>query len=192
MGESITKILETIDRGDAGAARALLPLVYNELRTLAAQRLAREAPGQTLQATALVHEAYFRLAGPDSQSGRRWDSRGHFFAAAAEAMRRILIDRARARRGPKRGGDRKRFGLDLADLSVASVPDELLDLDAALTKLAAEDPVKSELVKLRFFGGMNMDEAAGFLGISATTADRYWAYARAWLYHEMVQGWEKS
>jgi len=183
----ITQILRTIDQGDAHAAAALLPLVYEELRALAAQRLARESPGQTLQATALVHEVYLRIAG--AEDGAAWESRGHFFAAAAEAMRRILIDRARAKRGPKRGGDRKRLALESANLTVESVPDEVVELDAALTKFANEDPVKAELVKLRFFGGMGMEEAARFLGISPTTADRYWAYARAWLYHEMTRGW---
>jgi RNA polymerase sigma factor (TIGR02999 family) len=182
----VTQIISAIEAGDVRATADLLPLVYDELRRLAAARLATEAPGHTLQATALVHEAYLRLMGPNRGL---WGGRGHFFAAAAEAMRRILIDRARAKRGPKRGGDRKRLSLEAADLTVEAVPDEVIDLDAALSKLAREDSVKAELVKLRFFGGMGMEEAARFLGISPTTADRYWAYARAWLYHEMVSGW---
>ncbi len=181
----VTRILDAIDRGDARAADELLPVVYEELRRLAARHMSNERPGHTLQATALVHEAYLRLLGPDSP---KWDSRGHFYAAAAEAMRRILIDRARAGSAKKRGGDRRKVSLEAADLIVDAVPAEIIDLDDALTRLAAEDPVKAELVKLRFFGGLSLDESARFLGISSTTADRYWAYARAWLYHEMTSG----
>lgn len=177
-----SRLIEAIQHGDAGASAELLPLVYQELRALAARRIAAEIPGQTLQATALVHEAYVRLVGNEDP---RWDGRGHFFAAAAEAMRRILIDRARARHRGKRAGSRKRLNLLSADLAVDSVPEEILDLDHAIEKLAAEDATKAELVKLRFFGGMSMREAAAFLGISSTTADRYWAYAKAFLYTEM-------
>lgn len=178
----VTRILSAIEQGDAMAARELLPVVYEQLRALAAKRLSNEAPGQTLQATALVHEAYLRLVGDKEY---HWDSRGHFFAAAAEAMRRILIDRARAKKCEKRGGGRKRCDLTSADVTIDAVPDEILDLDEALGKLAAEDAVKAELVKLRFFGGMTLKEAANFLGISTTTADRYWAYARVFLYTEI-------
>lgn len=181
----VTRILDAIERGDPRAADELLPIVYEELRRLAARHMSKERPGHTLQATALVHEAYIRLLGPN---GPKWDSRGHFFAAAAEAMRRILIDRARAGGAEKRGGDRRRVSLESADLTIDAVPAEIIDLDDALTRLAAEDPVKAQLVKLRFFGGLSLHDAARFLGISSTTADRYWAYARAWLYHEMTSG----
>lgn len=185
MRADVTQILAAIDHGDPGASEALLPLVYEELRKLAARRLANEAPGQTLQATALVHEAYLRLVGPDEGLVRRWDSRGHFFAAAAEAMRRILIDRARAKGALKRGGGAARLRLDQDPLASADLSAELLDLDAALTKLAVEDPTKAELVKLRFFAGLTLEEAAGMLGMSRATAARHWSYARAWLYDEM-------
>ena len=177
-----TKIIKAIESGDAHASAELLPIVYNELRALASKRISSEAPGQTLQATALVHEAYVRLVGDDDP---KWDGRGHFFAAAAEAMRRILIDRARLKKRQKRGGANKRFDLSSNDLTIDAVPDEVLDLDHALEKLAAEDATKAELVKLRFFGGMSMREAAGYLDISSTTADRYWNYARAFLFTEM-------
>jgi len=187
MRSDVTQILKAIDDGASGASEALLPLVYEELRKLAARRLAKENAGQTLQATALVHEAYLRLVGSDDKLKGRWDSRGHFFAAAAEAMRRILIDRARSKKRQKRGGANKRFELNSADLSVDAVPDEILDLDRALEKLAGEDSVKAELVKLRFFGGMSIREAAAFLGISTTTANRYWAYSRAFLFTEMQE-----
>lgn len=182
MNSDITRILGAIEGGDAKASSELLPLVYQELRSIAAGRLASEKPGQTLQATALVHDAYLRLVGNDE---RRWNGRSHFLAAASEAMRRILIERARARKRQKRGGGRKRFDLTTADLTIDAVPDEILDLDEALNKLAAEDPVKAELVKLRFFGGMSLPEAAAFLRISTSTADRYWAYARVYLYTEL-------
>jgi RNA polymerase sigma factor (TIGR02999 family) len=188
MTGDVTHILEAIEHGDAGAAERLLPLVYDELRALAEQRLARERSGQTLQATALVHEAYLRLLGPDETDHARWEGRGHFFGAAAEAMRRILIDRARARGAAKRGGDARRIRLDPAALTLDAVPPEIVDLDDALTRLAAEDPAKADLVKLRFFGGLTLKQAAAVLGISPTTADRHWAYARAWLYAELGDG----
>lgn len=185
MAMEVTQILDAIDRGDARAAEQLLPLVYQELRRLANHRLARETPGQTIQATELVHEAYLRLLGPSGQH-RAWNSREHFFAAAAEAMRRILIDRARAKHALKRGGRAQHFSLHTAQLSLNDVPEEILQLDEALTVLAVNEPEKAELVKLRFFGGLTMKEAARAMGISSTTADRHWAYARAWLYHRMT------
>lgn len=180
---NVTHIISEIERGETGAAERLLPLVYNELRQLAAANLAQEKPGQTLQATALVHEAYVRLVGPANSLG--WDSRGHFFAAAAEAMRRILIERARRRGRRKHGGEFARVELD--DVASTSADDQsgLLDLDDALTKLEAIYPDKAELVKLRYFTGLTADEAALALGISPATADRHWAYARAWLYREL-------
>lgn len=184
MKGDVSTILQAIEAGDPTASAELLPIVYAQLRALAAKRISSETPGQTLQATALVHEAYVRLVGNDEV---RWKSRAHFFAAAAEAMRRILIDRARAKKREKRGGGRKRIDVSLADLKLDVVPEEILDLDEALQKLAGEDAVKAELVKLRFFGGMSMREAAEFLGISTTTGDRYWTYARAYLYAEMSE-----
>jgi RNA polymerase sigma factor (TIGR02999 family) len=180
----VTQVLSAIDSGDPQAAEQLLPLVYDELRKLAAQRLAQEKPGQTLQATALVHEAYLRLV--DAAGGRPWEGRGHFFAAAAEAMRRILIDSARRKRRPKHGGDRHRVGLDDAGDAIASPVEDLLALDEALEKLAAEDNVSADLVKLRYFAGLSIDEAAEAVGVSPRTADRRWAYARAWLRQEML------
>lgn len=183
---AITQMLGAIERGDPSAAEQSLPLVYEELRKLAAQKLALEAPGQTLQATALVHEAYLRRLGPDG--GRHWDGRGHFFAAAAEAMRRILINKVRDRGRLKRGGDWRRLRLEHLDLSLAEPPDELLSLDEALEKLAREDPVCAELVKLRFFAGLTLDEAAAALGVARRTADRYWAFARAYLFTALSQG----
>jgi RNA polymerase sigma factor (TIGR02999 family) len=176
----VTRILSAIEEGDPQAAEQLLPLVYDELRKLAAARLAHEKPGQTLQPTALVHEAYLRLVGP--AEGQTWNSRSHFFAAAAEAMRRILIENARRKRRLKRGGKCER--LDLADLDIA-VPapcDDLVALDEALDKLAEKHPEMAELVKLRFFAGLTVSEAARVLRISTSTADRHWTYARAWLY----------
>lgn len=178
----VTQILTANDGGDPHAAKRLLPLVYDELRLLASQRLAGERAGQTLQATALVHEAYLRLVGDESA---KWNSRGHFFAAAARAMRRILIDRARGKQRDKRGGEFRRVDLNAADLVMDSVPQEIIDLDDALKRLAAEDKTKADLVELRFFAGMTLREAADFLGISIATADRYWAYARAWLFDEL-------
>jgi RNA polymerase sigma factor (TIGR02999 family) len=179
----VTRILSALERGDVHAAEQLLPLVYEELRKLAAQKLAQEKPGQTLQPTALVHEAYLRLVGVDKAP--QWDSRRHFFAAAAEAMRRILIDSARRKRRPKHGGDQRRVDLDEA-VSISEAKDDLLALDEALSRLAAEAPAKAELVKLRYFAGLSLDEAAACLGISPATAKRYWAVARAWLYDAIV------
>jgi RNA polymerase sigma factor (TIGR02999 family) len=182
----VTRILSAIEQGDSEASEQLLPLVYDELRKLAAQRLSREKPGQTLQATALVHEAYLRLVGPSDD--RRWDNRGHFFAAAAEAMRRILVEAARRKRREKHGGDRNRVPLD--DIAQAA-PDrrhDLLALDAALTRLATEDSQAARLVELRHFAGLTTAEAAQALEISPRTADRIWAYARAWLHREVTSG----
>ena len=176
----VTRILSAIDQGDSQAAEQLLPLVYGELRKLAAQRLTNEKPGQTLQATALVHEAYVRLVGPDG--GQNWDGRGHFFAAAAEAMRRILIDNARRKRTEKHGGGHRRQDLDEVEIFAGAPAEDLLALDEALTRLAAEDPSKAELVKLRYFAGLSIEDAARALGISPATAKRRWAFARAWLF----------
>jgi RNA polymerase sigma factor (TIGR02999 family) len=178
MGD-VTKVLADIERGDPRAAGQLLPLVYDELRKLAAARLARETPGQSLQATALVHEAYLRLVGGDTE--RPFEGRGHFFAAAAEAMRRILIDRARDRRRLKRGGGRRRVQINLDALTVEPPGDEILALDQALTALARDDARTAELVKLRAFAGLTLAQAADVLGIGLRTAEREWAYARAWL-----------
>ncbi len=181
----VTSILSAIEHGDANAIERLLPLVYEELRALAQMKMNRERSDHTLQATALVHEAYMRLVDRPEPD---WPSRGYFFAAAAEAMRRILIDRARAKGSLKRGGGRLRLRLDQDPQAFDELSGELLDLDEALTKLAAEDPQKAELVKLRFFAGLTMDEAAAALGISSATADRHWRYARAWLYQQMSRG----
>jgi RNA polymerase sigma factor (TIGR02999 family) len=184
-----------MERGDPQAARQLLPLVYDELRQLASQKLAHEAPGQTLQPTALVHEAYLRLVASEGEEpipGQAWDSRRHFFAAAAEAMRRILIDRARDKRRLKRGGAWRRLRLDQIDLSVAEAPGDLLALDEALEKLGQEDPACAELVKLRFFAGLTLEEAAKTLGVARRTADRSWAFARSWLYDALRQADEPA
>ncbi len=175
----VTRILNAIEQGDAHAADQLLPLVYDELRRLAGQKLAGEAPGQTLQATALVHEAYLRLV--DADPDRHWTSRGHFFTTAAEAMRRILVDRARRKRSRKRGGDRARLDYDEANLSAPEASAELLAVDEALDRLSAADAQAAELVKLRYFAGLSIPEAAQVLNIGARSADRLWAYARAWL-----------
>lgn len=180
----VTHILNAIDAGDPHAAAQLLPLVYDELRLLAAQRLAQEKPGQTLQATALVHEAYLRLVG-DGQ-GQHWEHRGHFFAAAAEAMRRILVDAARRKQAIRHGGGRRRVALH-DHHRIAQSPDGLLALDDALTRFASEEPAKAELVKLRFFAGLSTPEAASALGISLATAERWWAYARTWLFSELQE-----
>jgi RNA polymerase sigma factor (TIGR02999 family) len=193
----VTRILSAIEQGDPSAAEQLLPLVYDELRKLAAEKLAQERPGQTLQATALVHEAYLRLVrpasgGPDPPQEQHWDGRRHFFAAAAEAMRRILINRARDRGRRKRGGGWRRLRLEHIDLSLAEPPDELLDLNDALDKLAQVDPTSAELVKLRFFAGLTLDEAAETLGVVRRTADRYWAFARSWLYAALRKGEEAA
>jgi RNA polymerase sigma factor (TIGR02999 family) len=179
----VTQILSAIEQGDAGATQRLLPLVYDELRRLATARLAREAPGQTLQPTALVHEAYLRLV--DVEKAKHWDSRGHFFSAAAEAMRRILVENARRKARLKYGGEHRRIDLDEASPEVEGPAYDLLAVHEALDKLAAEDPKKAELVKLRYFGGMSLQEAADALGISRATAARYWSYAKAWLYCEI-------
>lgn len=177
----VTQILSAIERGDPSAAEQLLPLVYDELRKLAAQRLAQEKPGQTLQATALVHEAYLRLVGRETP--RSYRDRGHFFASAATAMRRILIDGARSKRAEKRGGNRQR--LTIADVAAPLPDEELLALDEALERLALQDPLKAQLVELRYFAGLTGDQAAEVLGISPSTADRHWVFARAWLQAEV-------
>ncbi len=183
--DQITKMLDRLDSGDSAAASELLPLVYEELRKLAAAKLNHERPDHTLQATALVHEAWLRIVGDEKEKRSGWNSRGHFFGAAAEAMRRILIDHARAARALKRGGDRQRIELDTWNHPAADQPEKLLELDEALGKLEKQDAVKAELVKLRFFAGMTVQEAASTLDISTATAERYWAYARAWLHAEM-------
>jgi RNA polymerase sigma factor (TIGR02999 family) len=181
----VTRLLDAAVAGDPAAADQLLPLVYDELRQLAAARMAAESPDHTLQPTALVHEAYLRLVGGES---RGWDSRGHFFAAAAEAMRRILINKARDKARLKRGGGRRRLDLDgLADAAAASA-DDLLDLDDALAELARSYPRCAELVKLRFFAGLTLDEAAAALGVAPRTADREWAFAKAWLFDALGSG----
>jgi RNA polymerase sigma factor (TIGR02999 family) len=188
MPESeVTRILQAVESGSPKAAEELLPLVYEELRRLAASRLARESPGQTLQPTALVHEAYLRLVG--GESGQAWECRGHFFAAAAEAMPRILVEAARKRRSLKRGGNFDRLEIDPERLAApnAESDDELVALDEGLAKLAARDPLKAELVKFRYFAGLTIAEAAAALRISTATADRYWAYARAWLRREIAR-----
>lgn len=161
-----------------------MPVVYDELRKLASQRLAREAPGQTLQATALVHEAYLRLI--NGSASRVWDSRGHFFAAAAEAMRRILVDRAREKACEKRGGRRARIDIDAVDLATTAAPDQLVAIDDALAKLAADDPAAAKLVELRYFAGLGVAEASKAIGVSTATAYRHWSYARAWLHAELL------
>jgi RNA polymerase sigma factor (TIGR02999 family) len=177
----VSRLLRAIDAGDPRAAADLLPLVYAELRRLAAVRLAREQPGQTLDATGLVHEAYLRLV-----STPEYANRGHFFAAAAEAMRRILIDRARRKQCDRHGGGRRRVVLTDAAAAADDAPDDLLDLDAALTRFAAQEPTKAELVKLRFFAGLTAAEAATALSISVATAERWWTFARTWLYAELT------
>lgn len=179
----VTRILSQIESGDPSAADQLLPLVYDELRKLAAAKLAQERPGQTLQATALVHDAYIRLV--NVKEAQHWDSRGHFFAAAAEAMRRILVDEARRKMRPKHGGGRKRVDLDSACALAEDGHHDLLALDEVLTRFATLHPRKADLLKLRFFAGMTIPEAAEALGISVATAERYWTYARVWLYCEL-------
>jgi RNA polymerase sigma factor (TIGR02999 family) len=182
MGE-VSRILDAIAQGVPQSADRLLPLVYDELRRLAAQKMADEKPGQTLDATALVHEAYLRLVGSDAK--RVWHGRGHFFAAAAEAMRRILVENARRKRRSKHGGGLARLALDEVDPAAPEASDDLLNLDEALGQLAVKDPIKAKLVELRSFAGLTLDEAATVLGISPSTADRHWAYARAWLYRRV-------
>jgi RNA polymerase sigma factor (TIGR02999 family) len=185
----VTRILEGLSQGDERAADRLLAVVYDELRHLAAHKLAQERPGQTLQPTALVHEAYLRLVG---NGDARWENRGHFFAAAAEAMRRILVEAARRKARLKHGGGRQRLELDEADAVTMPGSTDLIALDEALEKLAREDRVKADLVKLRYFTGLTVEQAGEILGISRATADRYWAFARAWLYHEITKGDEPT
>ena len=184
----VTRILSAIDQGDPHATELLLPLVYGELRKLAAAKLAQEKPGQTLEATALVHEAYIRLV--DTEKVQHWNSRGHFFAAAAEAMRRILVEDARRKGAQKRGGQFRRVDLDDVDLAGRTPSEKLIALDDALSRLTERDRLKAELVKLRYFAGLTNQEAAKALGISTATADRYWAYARAWLQNEIAASLE--
>ena len=190
----ISQVLNALENGDPHAAHQLLPLVYEELRKLAAQKLASEKPGQTLQATALVHEAYLRLLGtslhpqrdsPEGHGEPRWDSRGHFFAAAAEAMRRILVESARRKEALKRGGGRARADFDERQIAGPEIQEDIVALDQALTKLAAADKQAAELVQLRYFAGLTLPEAARLLGVSARTAGRLWSYARAWLRQEI-------
>jgi RNA polymerase sigma factor (TIGR02999 family) len=181
----VTRILSDIEQGDPRAAEQLLPLVYDELRKLAAQKLAQEKPGQTLQATALVHEAYLRMVGPDK--GPDWDSRGHFFAAAAEAMRRILVENARRKKRLRHGAGRHRIDLDEGLLAIESPVDDLLALDDALEQLSLVDRQAAELVKLRHFAGMTTEQAAGALDLSDRSAYRTWSFARAWLYRRLHQ-----
>lgn len=179
----VTRILSAIEQGDAHAAERLLPLVYDELRSLAAHKMARESPGQTLDATALVHEAYVRLV--DVKQAQHWSSRGHFFAAAAEAMRRILVESARGKARDKRGGDWQRINFENLDAATSISPGQLVELDDALGRLVELDRLAGELVKLRYFGGIPLDQAAEVLNISTATAYRHWAYARAWLFGEL-------
>ena len=174
----VTRILSAVEQGEAGAAERLLPLVYDELRNLAARRLAQEKPGQTLQATALVHEAYLRLVGSGDPG---WAGRGHFFAAAAEAMRRILVENARRKAGPKAGGDHRRVDLDAIEPEDDGPAVDLIALDEALTALEARDRRKADLVRLRFFAGLSIEQAAAVLGISVATANNDWSYAKSWL-----------
>jgi len=181
----VTEILNAIEQGDAKAADELLPLVYEELRRVATWKLSREKPGQTLQATALVHEAYIRLVGAEAQN---WSSRTHFFAAAAEAMRRILVENARRKKRLRHGGNLHRAEVQDADLMIDVPCGDLLALNEALTKFAVEDPAKANLVKLRYFAGLTLEQAAEMLGISRATADRYWSYARAWLFDQINKG----
>ena len=175
----VTRVLSAIEQGDPNATEQLLPLVYDELRKLAAQKLAQEKPGQTLQATALVHEAYLRLV--DRETAQQWDSRGHFFAAAAEAMRRILVENARRKAGPKAGGDRQRVDLDAIEPPIEGPRVDLIALDEALTALEAKDRRKADVVRLRFFAGLSIEQTAQALGISAATANNDWSYAKSWL-----------
>ncbi len=181
---NVTQILNAIEQGDGEAAERLLPLVYAELRLLATQKMAQEPPGQTLQATALVHEAYLRLVGAEVQN---WDNRGHFFAAAAEAMRRILVDNARRKRSMRRGGHRQKMNLSDAFVVIEEPKEDILAVNEALDKLAGEDQKLAEVIKLRYFAGLTLDQIATIMGIGRRTVDRYWALGRAWLYQEIVQ-----
>jgi RNA polymerase sigma factor (TIGR02999 family) len=182
----VTQILSAIERGDGQAAEKLLPLVYDELRKLAAAKMAQEQPGQTLQATALVHEAYVRLV--DVEKAQHWNSRGHFFGAAAEAMRRILVENARRKQSRKQGGQYQRRAADLDRLSLSETAGEVLAIDEALKKLSREKPSVATFVELRYFAGLTVEEAAAASGISVRTAHRYWSYAKAWLHHEITKG----
>ncbi|MHC4520251.1 MAG: sigma-70 family RNA polymerase sigma factor [Planctomycetota bacterium] len=184
----VTRILNAIKQGDTRAADELLPLVYEELRLLAAQKLSQERPGQTLQATALVHEAYLKLAGEAAQN---WESRRHFFLAASEAMRRILIDNARRKKSGRRGGRQQRVDFDNIEIAEEDSPGDLLELDEALARLTDHDPDVGELVKLRYFGGLTLEQAAKIKGVTRRTAGRHWKYARLWLYREMSKGGER-
>jgi RNA polymerase sigma factor (TIGR02999 family) len=192
----VTRILSDLAQGDDHAAEELLPLVYDELRKLAAARMAAEAPGNTLSATALVHEAYLRLVGPNLPDGpggaQQWDHRGHFFAAAAEAMRRILVDRARRKAALRHGGGLARLELEPELAAAPEIQEDLVALDEALNQLAVDDPLKAELVKLRYFAGLTLSETADALGLSERTAGRYWAFARAWLRRAVEEGGEKT
>ena len=181
----VTLILTSIEQGDTKAADKLLPLVYEELRRLAAYKMLHERPGQTLQATALVHEAYLRLVGSEA---RNWNSSTHFFSAAAEAMRRILIDIARKKQRLKRGSGQKKLDLEDAEFAIEAPTDDLIAIDEALTKLASKDKLKADLVKLRYFAGLTLEQTAKILGLSQTTAKRQWTYARAWLYRQITTG----
>jgi len=181
----VTRILNAIEQGDAGAADELLPLVYEELRRLAAQKLCQEPAGQTLQATALVHEAYIRLVGGEPAN---WDNRGHFFTAAAEAMRRILVENARRKQSQKRGGGHERVNLEELTVSITGPSQDIVSLSEALDKLAAKDPAVAELVKLHYFSGLTLDQVAQLRGIGRRTAVKYLAYARAWLHREITRG----
>jgi RNA polymerase sigma factor (TIGR02999 family) len=185
MPNDVTHMLQAMVAGDRAAAEQLLPLVYDELRRLAARRMAAEKPGQTLNATALVHEAYLRLVAPADGDEQKWDGRGHFFAAAAEAMRRILVEKARHKSRVKHGGELNRVPLDEADLPAEQTSETLLALDAVLTRFAVEEPEAAKFVELRYFAGLSIDEAADALGVSRATANRHWAYAKAWLRCEM-------
>ena len=182
----VTRILDAIAQGDPNAADQLLPLVYEELRKLAAQKLAKEKPGQTLDATGLVHEAYVRLV--DVEKAQHWNSRGHFFAAAAGAMRRILVETARRKQSQKHGGQRRRIDLEQAEAVAASLPEDLLALDEALERLSRHDHVAGKLVQLRYFAGLSIEQAAEVLGLSTATAYRHWTFARAWLHAQLAAG----
>ena len=184
----VTHILNAIEQGDDRAAERLLPLVYEELRLLAAQKMTQEQPGQTLQATALVHEAYLKLAGEAAQN---WESRRHFFLAASEAMRRILIDNARRKKSGRRGGRQQRVDFDNIEIAEEDSPGDLLELDEALARLTDHDPDVGELVRLRYFGGLTLEQAAKIKGVTRRTAGRHWKYARLWLYREMSKGGER-